>query len=114
MFTVTGSYITKHGLDLKNFKLLVEGVSFTNNSYGSLEPVAGVYPTELTISGGYKTITYRVSAYVSEEGLADGDLGIPVILRTGESTFQVPECGQFSTVSDILGMCQAHFKTLLV
>lgn len=112
-FTVTTSYLTKHGIDLKNFKLCLEEVAFTNNAYGSFTHTAGSFPSELPMGGGYRSITYRVSAYVSDEGLAAGNLGIPVILVDGSSTFQVTEPVEFSTVADVMDQCIAHFKTLV-
>lgn len=113
MFTVTSSYTTKHGIDLKDFKLCLEEVSFTNNSYGSFTHASGVYPSELPSGGGFRSITYRVSAYVSSAGLSAGNLGIPVILQDGTSVFQVVDPAEFTSVQEAIDQCIAHFKSLI-
>lgn len=114
MFRTTKDYTTKHGINLKNFVLCLEDVQYTNNSYGSFTSSLGVYPDGgLPATGGYKTITYRVTAYVSEAGLKDGDLGIPVVLKDNSSTFQVPNPDGFETVEDVVAICIDHFNSLI-
>lgn len=114
MFTVTKDYITKHGLNLKNMQLTLAEVNFTNNNYGVFSAnEQGEYPSELPQTGGYKTITYRVVAYVSKEGMLAGDLGLPVVLRDGSTVFQIPEVTEITTVSSVVSQCIAHFNSLL-
>jgi len=113
MFTVTESFITKHGIDLKNFKLYIEGVSFNCHTYGNFSHSLGEYPEEMELSNGHRSLSYRVAAYASENGAASGDLGIPVILPSGESTFQVTNFTTLGTMEETLELCQSHFRTLL-
>lgn len=113
MFTITKSYVTKHGIDIKDWVLCIQDISFSHSLNGFVQHSLGEYPENLPTGNQYRSITYTVTAYSSAEGLAAGNLPIQVILQDGTGNFQVSNPKDFSTTSELVDMCVEHFSTLI-